>query len=113
MVEIECPEDPTWKNITVRYTNETIELRLVSRASSTGDRYNVLPAAVARCIAYLLLAAAEHPTDGKVSDKMPLITRRATAEQVELRLGSPPVPLAVLSLSTARRVAYGLMVESQ
>ena len=94
MVEIECPEDPTWKNITVRYTSEEeiIELRLVSKASSAGDRYNMLRAADARCIAYLLLAATEHPTDGRISDEMPLITRRATTEQVELRLwGRKPV----------------------
>ena len=114
MVEIECPEEPTWKSITVRRTNETIELRFVSRKRSEGDRYNIPRAAAARCIAHLLLAAAEHPTDGKGSGEMPSITRRTKTEQVELRLwGSPPVPLALLSLATARRLAHGLMVESQ
>ena len=115
MVEIECPEDPTWKNITVQRASEkkTIELCLVSKAGPTGNRYNVLRATEARCVAHLLLAATEHPTDGGISDKMPLITRRAATEQVELRLwGSKPVPLALLSLSTACRLAYGLMVES-
>ena len=114
MVEVECPEDPTWKNITVQRTSETIELRFVSEASSKGDRFNVLRAADARCIAYLLLAATERSADGRISDQMPLITRRAKTEQVELRLcGCPPIPLALLSLSTARRIAHGLMAESQ
>ena len=85
-------------------------LRLVSKAGPTGDRYNVPCGAAARCLAYLLLAAAEHPTDGKVSDAMPSVTRRPKTEQVELGLwGSPPIPRAVRSPSTARRLAHGLL----
>lgn len=73
MVEIECPEEPTWKSITIQPTNaKTIELRLVSRKDSRGDRFNVPGGSEARCIAHLLLAAAEHPTEAKIPGGMPL-----------------------------------------
>lgn len=113
MVEIECPEEPTWKSITIQPTNaKIIELRLVSRKGSTGDRYNIPGVSEARCIAHLLLAAAEHPTEAKMPREMPLIARRAASDRVELRLwGSPPKPFASLFPSTARRVAYGLLGE--
>lgn len=113
MVEIECPEEPTWKSITIQPTNaKTIELHLVSRKGSTGDRYNIPGVSEARCIAHLLLAAAEHPTEAKMPREMPLIARRAASDRLELRLwGSPPKPLAWVSPATARRIAYGLMSE--
>ena len=113
MVEIECPEGPTWKSITIQCTSaKVIELRLVSEKGPTGNRYNIPGVSEARCIAHLLLAAAEHPTEAKIPGEMPLITRRVGSSRVELRLWtSKPVPLALLSPSTARRIAYGLLGE--
>lgn len=115
MVEIECPEDPTWKHITVhrhRDGNE-IELRLVSKESSTGDGFNLLRTASARCTAHLLLAAAESPIDGKISNEMPKVTRHASTDRIKLSLwGSKGSRGADISPSTARRVAHGLIAES-
>ena len=113
MVEIECPEDPTWRSITAQRGEKGVELRLVSAAGPTGTRYNVLAASAARCIAHLLLAAAEHPTEGKTPGEMPLVARGAASDRVELRLWtSPPKPLAMLTLATARRLAHALQAES-
>jgi hypothetical protein len=111
MVEIDCP---ALKHILVQRMNDgDIELRFVSTEDPKGDRFNVLRPATARCIAHLLLAATEGPIEGKASKGMPLIDRREGTEKVELRLWDDGrIPLAVLPLSTARCLAYGLMTES-
>ena len=88
MVTIECPEDPTWKHIAIqRHQGRTaLELRFASSTGPTGDGFNPLPTANARCLAYLLLAAAEHPIEGKISDGMPVVTRNSSTERLALRL---------------------------
>lgn len=112
MVKIDCP---ALKHILVQRTNDrNIELRFASTEDTRGDRFNVLCPATARCIAHLLLAATEGPIEGKASKGMPLIDRRKGTEKVELRLWDDgQIPLAVLPLSTARCLAYGLLAESQ
>ena len=117
MVEIERPEASTWKVIAVRREREdTVELRLVHRTSSTSDRFDKLTASEARCVACLLLAAAEHPTEGRldfeVDPAKPLMVKRAPSGPVELRLWKDG-PYAELSLPTTRRIAHALLAESQ
>lgn len=114
MVEIECTK---WKKITVQRTGERVELYLVSREGPSGNRWNELSPAAARCVAYMLLAATEHHVSGRASEQTPLVTRTPDTNEVELILwerapGTKPGS-AMLSLSTARRLAHGLMTESQ
>ena len=113
MVEIERPEASTWKVIAVRRKREEIKLRFRSRATS---KVATLTATQARCVACLLLAAAEHPTEGLLdlerSPDRPLIVKRAPSGSVELRLRKGG-PYAELSLPTTRRIAHALMAESQ
>ena len=120
MVEIERPDHPTWKVIAVRQNSgETVELRFVSRKGPKGDKFVVLAPGEARCVACLLLAAAEHPTGGRLvfesdnADGLPLIAKRAPSGPVELRLWERRGPQLPLSVPTARRVAHALMAESQ
>lgn len=120
MVEIERPDNPTWQVIAVRRkSEETVEMRFVSRKGPKGDKFVVLTPGEARCVGCLLLAAAEHPTGGRFvfeSDNaggLPLIARRAPSGPVELRLWERRGPRLPLSLPTTRRVAHALMAESQ
>ena len=113
MVEIERPEAPTWKIIAVRREREEIKLRFRSGAAS---KVATLTASQARCVACLLLAAAEHPTEGRLDleryPDRPLIVKRAPSGSVELRLRKGG-PYAELSPPTTRRVAHALLAESQ
>lgn len=120
MVEIERPDHPTWKVIAVRRkSEETVELRFVSRKGPKGDKFVALTPGEARCVACLLLAAAEHPTGGRFvfesdnADGLPPIAKRAPSGPVELRLWERRGPHLPLSLRTARRAAHALMAESQ
>ena len=117
MVEIERPEASTWKVIAVRRkSEETVELRFVHGTRSTSDRLDMLTASEARCVACLLLAAAEHPTEGRLDFERgpdgPLIVKRPPSGPVELRLWEDG-PYAELSLPTTRRIAHALLAESQ
>ena len=117
MVEIERPEASSWKVIAIRRKGEeTVELRLVNRIRSQNDGFVELTPSEARCVACLLLAAAEHPTEGRLDFERdpdrPLIVKRAPSGPVELRLREGGY-YADPSLSTARRIAHALMAESQ
>lgn len=116
MVKIERPEASTWKFIAVeREQEEVVELRLVSGAGPTGDKFQKLTVGGARCVACLLLAAAEHPTEGRLDfegDAKSLFVKRAGPDYVELRLWERG-PYTELDLPTTRRIAHGLLAESQ
>ena len=119
MVEIERPEASTWKAIAVRRKREeTVELRLVNKIRSPqSDRFVELTPSEARCVAYLLLAAAEHPTEGRLDFERdpdrPLFVKRAPSGPVELRLWDGGSYAEESSLQTTRRIAHALMAESQ
>ena len=117
MVEIERPEASTWKVIAVRREREdTVELRFVHGTHPPSSKFDKLSASQARCVACLLLAAAEHPTEGRLDFEddpdRPLIVKRAPSGSVELRLWRGG-PYAELSLPTTRRIAHALLAESQ
>ena len=120
MVEVERPEASSWKVIAVRRKREeTVELRLVNRIRSQNDGFVELTPSEARCVACLLLAAAEHPTEGRLvfkhdnPDERPLIVKRAPSGPVELRLREGGYYAEEPSLQTTRRIAHALMAESQ
>ena len=121
MVEIERPEASTWKAIAVRRKREeTVELRLVNKIRSPqNDGFVELTPSEARCVACLLLAAAEHPTEGRLvfkhdnPDERTLIVKRAPSGPVELRLREGGYYAEEPSLQTTRRIAHALMAESQ
>ena len=118
MVEIERTGAAKNRPIIVRRDSEkSVELRL-GALDYKGARYVKLAPSEARCVAYLLLAKAEHPTGGGElvlelnPNQQPLIVRRTPSGSVELRL-SDRGAYAEMSLQTTRRVAYAMMVESQ
>lgn len=116
MVEIERTGAVKNRPIIVRReSEETVELRL-GPLGHKGTRFVKLALSEARCIAYLLLAEVEHPTEGGklVSESNPtLFVKRRPTGLVELRLWAGRGPYAEMSPQTTRRVAYALMVESQ
>ena len=120
MVEIErTGAGLTYTSIRVQRKSEGIvELRLVSGKSSSGDRLTELTPSEARCVAYMLLAEAEHSTGGgslvvgQDNAAGPLIVKRTASGSVELRLWESG-PHADMSIPTTRRVAFALMGESE
>ena len=118
MVEIERPETSIWKAIKVRgESKKLVELRLVNRTQPQSDTFVELTPSEARCVAFLLFAAAEHPTEVRLAlkhnrDGGPLIAKRAPSGQLELRLGKGDYN-AHVSLPTTRRIAHALLAESQ
>ena len=120
MVEIERTGAAATRPIIVRHRGEYVELRVGPVEGDTGARVAKLAPSEARCVAYLLLAEAEHPAEFQVvpeieSFKGPLVVKRRSSGLVELRLweGGGRGPYAEMSLRTTRRVAHALMVESQ
>ena len=121
MVEIERTGAVEDRPIIVRRDRgENVELRL-GPLGYKGARFVKLAPSEARCVAYLLLAEAEHPTEGgklvlesNNPNQLPLIVKRTPSGLVELRLWDDGRgPYAEMSLRTTRRVAYAMMVESQ
>jgi len=119
MVKIERPEASTWRVVAVqRESEETIELRFVHKnRRPQNDRLDKLTLSEARCVAFLLLAAAEHPAEGRLhfegdDPNRPLMVKRAPSGSVELRLWKDG-PYAELSLPTTRRIGHALLAESQ
>ena len=116
MVEIKRPEASVWKVIAVRREREdTVELRFVHGTHPPSSKFDKLTASEARSVACLLLAAADHPIEGRLDfeddpDK-PLFVKRAPSGPVELRLWQDG-PYAELSLPTTRRLAHALLAES-
>ena len=121
MVEIEQTGAGPYTSISVRRKSEGIvELRLVSGKNPKGDGFNKLTPSEARCVAYMLLAEAEHPTGGgslvvaqENAAGQPLIVKRVASGSVKLRLWEGGGPHTDMSIPTTRRVAFALMGESE